>query len=701
MPIFERPPTTPEELERSKPLELTPEQVQEFDERTWYERAFRGDAPQLTLRAVVMGTVLGFFLSFTNIYVGLKTGWFLGVALTACILSFASSNALFRVGIFKSKLTILESACMQSTASSAGYATGNTLVSAVPAMLLLTVSDSNPLGTHERWYVLMPWVLCLALLGVMLAIPMKRTLVNRERLKFPSGTASAVTLQGLYSQGAEAADKARALIWMAVISGIGKLVFGLNAFIEKDAVTHAVVLNKKTGLPMHESLLPDSSNIFDWIRQVLPLSVRNAIPAYTARAPGAAPDTLLNLSSWNVSLAHEFVLVGAGILVGLRTCIWMVLGNLLIVFYLGPKGLTANWENASHELVTAVTSPGKAWKEIAIWLGAPMIVAHGLTAFAGQWRTIARSFSGFRNTHAADPAARTDGSAAAPFDLEKALATVEVPMKWFVTGVSVASVGIVLIAWRAFQVPPHYGVLAIVMTFFLGLVACRSTGETDITPGGAMGKLMQLTYGKLIPQSTTINLMTAAITSGSSLAAADLLTDLKSGYLLGAHPRKQFLAQAAGILTGALASTLAFFVLVPDASVLMGQNGRAPEFAAPGAQQWKAVADLFRNGIQNLHPLDRDLIPIGLALGCSLSIVELFFPKKKNWIPSATGIGLGMILPFAGPFSMLIGAVLAWALTRIKRPLAEKYLVPLSAGAIAGESIIGVVVAGLNNTLFK
>lgn len=682
MALFQTPPQTQEEYESHKPLAITPEEVQEFDEKTWFERAYQGDAPQLTLRAVLVGTLLGFFLSFTNIYVGLKTGWFLGVALTACILSFALSNFGAKIGLFRTPLTILESACMQSTASSAGYATGNTLVSAVPAMLMLTVSESNPLGTHERWWVLAPWVFFIALLGVMLAIPMKRTLVNRERLKFPSGTASAVTLQGLYSTGAEALAKARMLVVLAIASAIAKVVFGLRAFIKYNKATGLPEISEKTGRVVRKTLLPDDSPVFDWIRGVLPQSTIERLKVFGTQAKP------LNLSDWTMSLDHGLVLIGAGMLVGLRTTLWMLFGGLFLVFYLGPMGLDASWENAHHEIVTAVTNPGKAWKEVAIWLGAPMIVAHGLTAFAGQWKTIARSIGGL---------VKKPGDEAE----SDAMQAIEVPTTWFVGGVSVASAGIIVIAWLAFKVPPHYGALAIAMTFFLGLVACRATGETDITPGGAMGKLMQLTYGKLIPQSTTVNLMTAAITSGSSLAAADLLTDLKSGYLLGANPRRQFLAQAFGILTGTVASTTAFYMLVPDASVFSGVDGRPPDFPAPGAQQWKAVADLFRNGVENLHPLDRHLIPIGLAFGATIAVLELVFPKKKNWIPSATGIGLGLILPFSGPFAMFLGALLAWIITKVNKAWAEKYIVPMSAGAIAGESIVGVIVAGLNNFVFK
>ena len=136
MSFFQEPARTPEEIAASAPLDIPPETVAEMDEEEWYARAYRANAPQLTLRAVAIGTVLGFFLAFTNVYIGLKTGWFLGVNLTACILTFAIANVLPG----PNRMSILESTCAVSTASSAGYATGFLAVTAAPAMLLLSVT---------------------------------------------------------------------------------------------------------------------------------------------------------------------------------------------------------------------------------------------------------------------------------------------------------------------------------------------------------------------------------------------------------------------------------------------------------------------------------------------------------------------------------------------------------------------------------
>ena len=149
MPFFQTPPRTPAEVEAARPLAIPPDQVLEMDEKTWYEKIYRGESmPQFTLRAVLMGSMLGFFLAFTNLYIGLKTGWGLGVAITACILSYAIWNIFLSLGIAKTPMTILETNCMQSTASSAGYATGGTMVSAIAALLMLSATEGNPQGQH-------------------------------------------------------------------------------------------------------------------------------------------------------------------------------------------------------------------------------------------------------------------------------------------------------------------------------------------------------------------------------------------------------------------------------------------------------------------------------------------------------------------------------------------------------------------------
>jgi len=181
----------------------TPEEI----ERQWFEQVYkgRGDSmPQLTWRAVLMGSVLGAVLSLTNLYIGLKSGWGMCVAITACILSYAIWSTFVKIGLAKTPMTILENNCMQSTASSAGMSTGGTLVSAFAAFIMLN-------GHAISIPLTLAWVFFLAILGVTMAIPMKKQMINIEQLRFPSGVAAAETLRALHSHGAKGMRAAKAL----------------------------------------------------------------------------------------------------------------------------------------------------------------------------------------------------------------------------------------------------------------------------------------------------------------------------------------------------------------------------------------------------------------------------------------------------------------------------------------------------------
>ncbi len=657
MALFQKPATTPEEIALSAPLDLSPAEVAQMEEAEWYERAYRGDdAPQLTIRAVLMGSGLGFFLAFTNVYIGLKTGWHLGVAITACILSYAIWNGMLKIGVAKTPMSILENNCMQSTASSAGYSTGGTMVSAIPALLMLSVTPENPGGTHLPWFILGTWTALLAMLGVSIAIPMKRNMINQERLRFPSGLAAASTLQSLYASGGEAIQKAKALGWSALAGAAFPLAIDLPVFSDGEG--------GKTGL------LPGHLDIYNgWLPA-----------AGVDRATGEA----FKPSSWTMTWDVNPVMVAAGMIVGVRVTLWMVIGGVVLAFVAGPMAYETAWTTPSGEQIFAATHPGKAWKEIGLWIGAPIMVASGLLSFAFQWQTIVRAFKSIGSGGEATEQTRD----------------VEVPGSWFAFGTGISGLGVVILAWSYFEVPPLLGALAVALTFMLALVAARATGESDITPTGAMGKIMQLTYGVLIPQSATANLMTAGITAGAAGASADLLNDLKSGYLLGANPRRQFIAQAFGIGTGTIATTMCFYLLVPDATALNGTDTSPPAFPAPAAQAWRAVAEVFRDGIGSMHPMHQQAVVIGLVVGSIAVVLEHFAPKNiKSFLPSATGLGLGFILPFQYPSSMFVGAIIAWIWTASNEKSAEDYVVPIASGVIAGVSIVGVLVAIMTNTL--
>ncbi|MFM8704855.1 MAG: OPT/YSL family transporter, partial [Planctomycetia bacterium] len=181
--------------------------------RWWLDNVYAGDdAVQLTPRAVVSGMLIGGLMSISNLYVGLKTGWGLGVTITACIIAYAVFKFLEQiVPAYRARpFSTLENYTMSSAASAAGYMSSAGLVSAIPALYLTT-------GRMLAWWEIGLWLLALSLLGVFMAIPLKRQLINVDQLPFPSGIATAETLASMHSEGGEAVVKARSLFAAGIV----------------------------------------------------------------------------------------------------------------------------------------------------------------------------------------------------------------------------------------------------------------------------------------------------------------------------------------------------------------------------------------------------------------------------------------------------------------------------------------------------
>ena len=199
--------------------QLTEEQVRtmtvEEKDRWWLENVYQGDVPQLTVRVVVSGFLLGGVLSITNLYVGAKAGWSLGVAITAVIMAFVMFKAMSRIGLGKN-YSVLESNILQSIACSAGYMNGP-LIASMAAYMMIT-------DTVIPWWQMIMWLIGLMLLGVLFAFPMKRRFINDEQMPFPEGRACGVVMDTLH---AEDSDKsvlpAKLLIISTITAGVLKL----------------------------------------------------------------------------------------------------------------------------------------------------------------------------------------------------------------------------------------------------------------------------------------------------------------------------------------------------------------------------------------------------------------------------------------------------------------------------------------------
>jgi uncharacterized oligopeptide transporter (OPT) family protein len=180
--------------------------------------------------------------------------------------------------------------------------------------------------------------------------------------------------------------------------------------------------------------------------------------------------------------------------------------------------------------------------------------------------------------------------------------------------------------------------------------------------------------------------MAANVTGGIGLHAADLLTTLKTGWLLGAKPRHQLYAQLFGVVVGAIAIVPLFNLVIPDPK-LIGSS----QWEAPSVLVWAAVSNMFAGGLDNLGSEARVAIVIAGIAGIGLAVADKYAPPRiKRFIPSPYGLGLAFVLSASNSIMMFIGAAVAELLRRRNR---GSGIVPIASGVIAGESLMGVVFA--------
>jgi len=503
-------------------------------DRHWLAHVYKPNEPQLTVRAVVAGMLLGGVMSVSNLYIGMKIGWSLGMAITSTILAFASFKLAQSLRLTRTGLSPLENNTVASAASAAGYFSSAGMVSAIPALFL----------TQQRvlvWWELATWMFGVSIVGVFMAIPMRRQMIDIDRLPFPSGIACAETIRSMSESAGEAVRKARALL----IAGV------LACFIEIPAQVGAIT--DRAGKVLLKNPLTWGENI---------------------QLPGMiAGKTLL---SYTLALPTSPLLYAAGALIGVRVAFSLAFGSLVLYLGLVP------WLAQSGVVVVVPDQAGLTYRSVlawSVWPGVMAALSASLVQFALKWRTVVQAFGSIGRLAKA-------GSESNP------MADVEVPPKWFLWGMLGATIYVCIAGYVIFAIPIWMSVLAVALSFLLAIVACRATGETDVTPIGALGKITQLTFAALHPGSYATNLMTASITAGSAAHSADLLTDLKTGHLLGGSPKRQFIAQMFGIVAGAIFCVPAYLLVAqPD------KIGTA-ELPAPAAQTWAVVADLLARGVE-------------------------------------------------------------------------------------------------------
>ncbi len=366
-------------------------------------------------------------------------------------------------------------------------------------------------------------------------------------------------------------------------------------------------------------------------------------------------------ATYTFALDPMLLMVAVGGLIGFRACWSLMLGA--VVAYIG---IGTNLVNSG--VVPAVKRPICDW---LLWPGVTLMVVASLVSFSFSAPAIVRSFRPApRGAGEPDPAAVDAG---------------EVTRNWFLFSLTLALILAVILQTWFFGIAWWAAAIAVLLSFALAVVSTRVSGETNVNPVGAMGKVTQLVFAGIAPASPSANLMTASVTAGAASQCSDLMHDLKCGWLLGAVARKQVIGQIVGSVSGAAVAGAFYLVLVPNPKEML----LTTEWPAPAVAQWKAVAEVFKNGISSLPPYATTAILIAAIAGVVLPVSEKLFPKAKPYIPSAAAFGLAFVIPANNSISMFIGGCLALLLAKYCTKWSERFLVTVCAGIIAGESLVG------------
>lgn len=284
--------------------------------------------PQLTFRAVITGCLLGCIVSAMNIYFGLRTGWSIGGSLIAAILGFA----IFAVIKPRVPFSILETNITQTAGSAAGTMTSAAgLLAAIPALGML--------GIKLTYFELTAWAMAVAYLGVFFAVPLRKQMVVVERLRFPTGTATAETILAMFSGGSNAVGKAKWLLYF----GLAAAAFTLTAHFFPE-LGHPPML---------------------WFG------------AWAAL-----------IGKWGFSILLSPLMTGAGILIGPRVGASLFAGALISWGILAPVAVDHGWVT---DKIMSYTDGPRGW---ILWPGVAIMVADALTSLALSWRTVLNTFFG-------------------------------------------------------------------------------------------------------------------------------------------------------------------------------------------------------------------------------------------------------------------------------------------------------------------
>ena len=552
---------------------------------------------EMTIPAMVIGIIMGAVLTASFVYIGLLLGFTMSGSTVAAILGFAALKGLTKHG------TILENNIAQTVASGVNNASSG-VVFTMPALFIMGIDDFDPV----------PFILAAvagSFLGIVLIIPLRKQMIEFERLRFPSGVAVGTLLK---SPGAG--------LRQAKLLGVG---FFASAFFTCLTAFH---------------VLPED----------LDIGVHFGLPATIP-----------------IVIYVSFASLGAGLLAG-RGGLSFFAGGILAWWIISPIAVSMGWVPDVGIEGQDTWQSGVIYSQMLRPLGIGMLVGGALMGVVLSFPALKSAIKGLSS------AVQTRSAGAAAQGKQE--------MSARVLSVGLGA-GVLMLFVAALLATDEISVLqalsiSIVGTIWLalaGLVVAQATGMTDISPLSGMSLIAVTIMFFMTAGSTLASVLLGVAVCIGIGQCADMMSDLKSGHLVGSVPRRQQLAQMSVAWIGPP-------IAVAMLALLWSAEGFGPgmRLSAPQGQALAAILESLGAGEAAL-----DKYLSGMALGGAVGL----FPIGGVGVL----VGLAMYLPFSITLTYGIGCLISmWLGTKLDRRRMGTDLVPVAAGFIIGEALPRVVI---------
>lgn len=680
------------------------------------------EGSHFTARSTIVGILIGVIICFSNTYFGLQTGWVSGLAMPASLIGFAVFKSMSRFLVLP--FTPVENVLVQTVAGAVGtMPLGCGFVGVMPALEFLLKKTEGAPFPMELWRLIV-WSLGICLFGVVFAVPLRKEVIVREKLKFPSGTATALVIGMLHGgTGEKQQDEIET-------QGTEER----HALLQEDEGGE----DDAQGTSTAKKAVDTEDQRSDWKAQIRLLLIAFGVSSTYTLVQYFIP-VLRKLPIFGLPLAHTWLwtlnpspaYVGQGIIMGPATTLHMLLGAVIGWAVLSPiakykgwaPGPVNDWETGSKGWIV--------WVSLAImladavinlgWLVAKPIINNGPTwarlanerlKMSPTWKDFflhRPQSSGYSALHLSSsgplppissqlngkPTTSPENSSEPPDDAPPHHL---VSTRSILILLPLTLLFCLLCIHIAFgeYIPISLNTLAIVLALLLSIMGVRALGETDLNPVSGISKLTQLVFALVVPtgkhenHAIVINLLAGAVSEAGALQAGDIMQDLKAGHLIGASPKAQFYGQIIGSVVGAVISAAVYklYVSVYDVPGDM--------FQVPTAYVWIFTARLVTG--KGLPYMAWQFACGAGAIFVALTGLRIFLGSSTNetlrklqpWVPGGIAVAVGMYNTPSFTLARTIGGLISWYWVQYRNQGETKVIV-LASGLILGEGVVSIV----------